>query len=79
MSSEIHAVADALTELSLQSHELEEADRPAEFDAEIDVALLTPCVAGERTEDGQTSHSDGVQNRTAGAECLQPWPHDRQD
>jgi hypothetical protein len=51
---EIDLVTDELSELPLQADELKEADRPAELDEEIDVAVLAAFVAGERTEKGQT-------------------------
>ena len=43
-------MADELAKLPLQSDEFEEADRPAELDEEIHVAVLAAFIAGEGTE-----------------------------
>jgi len=43
----IDLMADELAKLPLQADELKEADRPAEFDEEIDVAVLSAFIAGE--------------------------------
>jgi hypothetical protein len=40
-------VAQELAELSLHANEFKEADRPAELDEQIDIAVLAAFVAGE--------------------------------
>ena len=68
---EIDLVTNELAELPLQSDELKEADRPAELDEEINVAVLLALIAGERTEEGQTGNTEGVQHGTVFAQHLQ--------
>ena len=64
-------MADELGKLALQPNELKEADRSAEFNEQIDVAVFSALVVSERTEERQTGNTEGVQHRATVAQDLQ--------
>jgi hypothetical protein len=68
---EIDLVADQFAKLPLQTDELEETDRAVELNEEIDVAVVSAFIAGERAEKGQAGNTKGVQHGTVFAQCLQ--------
>lgn len=68
---EVDAVTDELTELRLKTHELKEANRAAEFDEQIHIAIVASLVTCKRAEQRQTGNTEGVQNGTVFAQRLQ--------
>jgi hypothetical protein len=69
--NEVDAVANELTELPLKSHELEEANRAAEFDEQIDIAILSALVTRKRAEERHTTDAERVQQSTVLAQRFQ--------
>ena len=70
-SHEINLMADELAKLALQADEFKEANRPTELNEQINVAILTTFIAGERTEKRQTGNAEGIQQRAATTQCRQ--------
>ena len=50
--NEVDAVAQELAKFPLEADEFKEANRSAEFDKQIDVAVRSTFILGERTEQG---------------------------
>src|SRR5947207_3894218 len=68
---ELDATADSIAELTLQSHELEQPDRPIEFHQQIDVAVIPTLIACKRTEQRNASDTKSLQQRSAATQGLQ--------
>ena len=60
--TKIDGMAEALAKLALQPDKLEEADRSAEFNEQVDIAVLSAFIASERAEERQVGHTEGVQH-----------------
>ena len=64
---QFNPAADALGKL-LQTHELEQPNRPGELDKQIDVTVLSALIPGEGTEQGQARDAKGLQQGTTVAQ-----------
>jgi hypothetical protein len=62
---EVDLVANKPAQPALQADEFKEANRPAELNEQIDIAILSTFIAGERTEEPQTGNTEGIQQRAA--------------
>src|SRR2546427_9488274 len=60
---EVDSVTHELAKLALQAHKLKEADRAAELDEQINIAVLAAFISSERAEERQTSYAEGFQQR----------------
>jgi hypothetical protein len=68
---EIDLMADEFTKLTLQADEFKQANGSVEFNEQIDIAVISTFIAGERTEQRQTGNAEGIQQRAAVAQCRQ--------
>ena len=68
---ETDLMADEFTKLTLQADEFKQANGSVEFNEQIDIAVISTFIAGERTEQRQTSNAEGIQQRAAIAQCRQ--------